>query len=210
MHGKSFNEYYMNNKGIFYKHYDININNTKKSFDIYWGDPDIIFGKSLNVPYPLAFIKFPKWAHEPDTRIYLHEKIELKYSIAFEYILSHEIGHFCLFDIFGINHPMGDIYLNEIETEIWADYFSYLYFRKYRGIIDIEQLEKIFIEIDNLQNLIYNIPSIDFNKYSFINKMEYLRDFPKNIESAIKNNDQNTHLMLNIFDKLLIQINELA
>ena len=208
MYNKSFEEYYKNSKGTFYKQYEIIVNNTKKFFDIYWGDPNIIFGKSIDVPYPLAFIKFPQWASEPDTRIYLHDKIEIKYNTAFEYILSHEIGHFCLFDIFGINHPKGNIFLNVNDTEVWADYFAYLYFKKYRNINNIEQLNNILLEVDNLQNLLYNIPSADLNKYSHTNKMKYLNEFSNKIETDI--NNKNIHLMLNTFDEILIQLNELV
>ena len=205
----SFNNYHKNNEGMLYRHYDIAINNTSRPFDVYWGNPDIIFGKSLEVPYPLAFIQFPKWASEPDTRIYLHEKIELKYSTAFEYILAHEIGHFCLFNIFGINHQKGNVFINVLETEVWADYFAYLYFNKYRKIHTIEQLECVLSEIDNLQKILYNIPTADFYKYSYRNKIKYLKEFSTKIHIAINKNDKNTHLMLNAFDEILMQINEL-
>ena len=210
MYSKSFKEYYRNNNGICYKQYEIIVNNSKKSFDIYWGDPNIIFKKSFDIPYPLAFIKFPQWASEPDTRIYLHENIENKNNTAFEYILSHEIGHFCLFDIFGINHPKGNIFLNVDDTEVWADYFAYLYFKKYRNINNIEQLYDIFLEVDNLQKFLYDIPSTDFDKNSYTNKMDYLKKFSNKIETAINNRDENTHLMLNTFDEILIQIKELV
>jgi len=209
MFGKIFNDYYLNNKGILFKQYNIEINKTFKLFDVYWGDPNIIFSKSSDVPYPLAFIKFPKWAHEPETRIYLHEKIEIKYNKAFEYILAHEIGHFCLFDIFGINHPRGNIFLNVNDTEVWADYFAYLYFKKYRNYVNIEEVKNIFFEIDDLQNILYNIPSNIFHKHSFLNKIEVIIDFYNKIENAKKNNEQNILLMLNTFDEILIQIKEL-
>jgi len=210
MYSTLFKEYYLNNKGKLFKHFEIIINKSEKPFDIYWGDPDIIFEKSLDVPYPLAFIKFPQWAHEPNTRIYLHEKIDLKYSTALEYILAHEIGHFCLFDIFGINHPKGNDFLNVMETEIWADYFAYLYFIKFGNINNLEQLENILLEVDNLQNILYRIPSYDFIKYSYINKMKYLVEFKNKIEIALNNNVENTHLMIKTFDEILMQINKLV
>jgi len=210
MHATSFKDCYRNNKGTLYRHYEITVNNSIKPFDVYLGDPDIIFRKSIDNPYPLAFIKFPKWANEPDTRIYLHEKIELKYSRAFEYILAHEIGHFCLFDIFGINHPKGNIFLNVFETEVWADYFAYLYFNKYKNIHTIEELESIFLEIDNLQYYLYDILTNDICQYSYTNKLKHLKEFSAKIEIAISNNDKNTGLMLKIFDEILVQVNELA
>jgi len=209
MHTSLFKDYYKGNKGTFYRHYEITVNNKSRPFDVYFGDPDIIFGKSIDSPYPLAFIKFPKWASEPDTRIYLHEKMKSIYPTAFEYILAHEIGHFCLFDIFGINHPKGFASLNEFRTEVWADYFAYLYFSKYRNIRIIGELENVLSEIDNLQCYLYNIPSSDFCKYSYINKMKYLEEFYAGLK--IDNNDhENTHLMLNVFDEVLLQVNELV
>jgi len=204
-----FNDYYINNNGTLYKEFEININNSRKIFDIYWGDPNIIFDKNECLPYPLAFIKFPKYVHEPNTRIYLHEKIDKKYTTAFEFILAHEIGHFCLFDIFGINHPRGNIFLDERNTEIWADFFAYKYFIKYRNINNLENFEKILIEVDNLQNIIYGITPDVCNEYSFTNKIKDLKLLIDKIKIDCNNGEQNILLMLDTFDEILIQIKEL-
>jgi predicted SprT family Zn-dependent metalloprotease len=206
---KLFNDYYKNNNGKLFKIFKININNNPLIFDIYWGDPDIIFDKLTLVPYPLAFIKFPKWKNDPNTRIYLHEKVDINYATAFEFILAHEIGHFCLFDIFGINHPKGNVFLDEYTTEVWADFFAYKYFMKYRNINNFEQFEKILIEVDNLQNFIYNITPDVCKEYSFTNKIKDLQLLKEKIQTGYNNGDQNILLMLGTFEKVLIQIKEL-
>ena len=202
----SFYEYYKNNGGILFKKYEIYINNTTSIFDVYWGDPNIIFNQFSNEPYPLAFIKFPKWKHEPNTRIYLHKNIEINNEVAFEFILAHEIGHFCLFDIFGINHPKGNIFLDVHDTEIWADYFAFLYFIKYRNINNLEQLKISLLEVDNLRNNIYNI--IPNDEYSFANKTKYLELFLEKIK-LFSNDDKNISLMLVTFEDILNQIGKL-
>jgi hypothetical protein len=40
--------------------------------------------------------------------------------------------------------------------------------------------------------------------------MKYLKEFSNKIEIAINNTDENTLLMLNTFDEILIQINTLV
>ena len=207
---KLFNDYYKNNNGILYKTFEINIKNTQKTIDIYWGDPNIIFDNHTYLSCsPLAFIKFPRYKNDPDTRIYLHEKVDKKYTIAFEFILAHEIGHFCLFDIFGINHPSGHISLNKYYTEVWADFFAYKYFKKYRNINNLEQFEKVLMEVDNLQNIIYSTTPDVHNEHSFAYKIKDLHVLQESIQIDCNNNAQNTLLMLNTFDEILIQINEL-
>jgi len=154
-----FKEYYFNNKGIIYKSFAIKINDYQYNYDIYWGDPNIIFDKETQIEnLPLAVTIIPHRKYYPNARIYLHKEIEEK-NKAFEVVVAHEIGHLWLHDIVGFNNPYTNNIMNEYESEKWADYFSYCFFKKYRNvdniesfIIKLEEVNKIQIKIYDLKN----------------------------------------------------------
>jgi hypothetical protein len=74
-----FRDYYFNNKGTLYKSFDININNFHHSYDIYWGNPDIIFNNDgYTIYHPLAVTQIPQRKNYPNQRIFLHEKFDKK------------------------------------------------------------------------------------------------------------------------------------
>jgi hypothetical protein len=206
---ESFKEYYKNNRGIFYKKFEERINNENIIFDIYWGDPNIIFDKQILGLYPMAFIKFPRWKNDPNTRIYLHEKLEKKNAKAFEYVLAHEIGHFWLFNILGINHPKTTFRLGERETEEWADYFAYRFFVKYRNMNKLEQLEEVLKEVENFQRSIYNMDPDIYYKFSFVDKIKDLNILENKIQIAYNNGDQIIIQMLDTLELILNLVKEL-
>jgi hypothetical protein len=166
----SFNEYYKNNMGILFKKFDMIIGNRYLVYDIYWADPGIIFnGINVIEKLPLAVTIIPKVTSHPNPRIFLHEKLELKYKDVFEFVITHEIGHLWLYDIIGVHQ-----HLTPCDVEIWADYFAYNFFIKYRNITKLEQFNNILNKTLILQGQINNIPHETFNKV-FHKKMEDIR-----------------------------------
>lgn len=185
---KLFKEYYFNNEGTLFKSFEISINTFNYSYSIYWGDPDIIFdGKTLRETYPLAVTIIPQRNNYPNPRIYLHEKLETKYNNAFEVVVAHEIGHLWLHDIVGINNPSTSNYMSEKESEIWADYFAFSYFVKYRNINCLEDFSKVLEEASRLQVEIYNLDPGQHMESTFINRMNDLKLLEENISIRIEN-----------------------
>jgi Zn-dependent protease with chaperone function len=123
LYNELFKDYYLSNRGKKYKSFSIAINRYHYKYDIYWGDPNIIFDKAtINVLLPLAVTVIPHRFNYPNPRIFLHEKLEVK-NDAFEVVVAHEIGHLWLHDIIGINNPSTTNCMNESDSEKWADYF---------------------------------------------------------------------------------------
>jgi len=123
---EQFRDYFVNNKGTLYKKLYIHMGTRSYMCDIYWGDPKIIFYvDSVKDNLPLAMTVLSKIAGTYNPRIYLHDKLELKYNSIFEMVVLHEIGHLWLIDIIGIGNQ-----LTPNESEVWADYFAYRFFVK--------------------------------------------------------------------------------
>ena len=153
-----FRDYYLNNKGILFKSFQINIRNFRYRYDIYWGDPSVIFdAKALAEDFPLAVTTISHRYHDPNPRIFLHEKLDQKHNNVFELVIAHEIGHLWLHDIVGFNNPSTNSFMNESESEIWADYFSYSYFVKYRHTTCLDGFTKILKDASSLQLKIYDL-----------------------------------------------------
>jgi hypothetical protein len=207
---KSFEDYYKNNKGIFYKTFEITINNISTVFDAYWGNPNIIFDNRLLQYHPLATKIFPKWQTDPEIRIYIHEGVEKNYTNAFEFILAHEIGHIWQYSILGINNPRGHVYLRDQERETWADYFAYKYFVKYRNINTFEQFISVLNDCDTLLKIIYNItPDISSNN-SFVYRLQFLETLDKKFQIGYSKEDNDIvkvfyslELMLSLLKELI-------
>jgi len=202
-----FDEYYRNNKGIFYKSFETNINNIHNIYDIYWGNPEFIFYNQDIKDQPLALTQFSRWMHDPNTRIYLHEKIEKKYNNAFDFILTHEIGHIWLRDVLGINHPRGHVFIDN--TESWADYFAYIFFQRYRNITNLEQFKNILLDCDNLCKNIYSISHDTPEKFSFVDRIQGLVNLTERIQNEITTNTQQIqHILysLDLFFPFIIDI----
>lgn len=185
-----FKDYYFNNKGILYKSFEININDFHGSYDIYWGDPNIIFDdKSSKESFPLAVTTISNIVNYPKPRIFIHNKLEKEYKNVFEMIIAHEIGHLWLHDIVGLTQQK-KCYMNEKVAEIWADYFSYKYFIKYRNIYKLNQFVEIFKEVSSFQLELYNLAPNIYMEYTFNQKVKKLKLLDENNISKLENDDQ--------------------
>jgi len=148
----SFKDYYLGNMGKLFKSFETNINNHHFYYDIYWGDPDIIFdNRVLYDIYPLAVTMIPQSTKYPNSRIFIHEKLDLKFKHEFKIVLAHEIGHLWLHDVVGINHRMTTARMEEHEAEIWADYFAFRTMQKYSEISSLDSFNIHYEKISNLQ-----------------------------------------------------------
>jgi len=157
-HKDIFKDYYLNNKGVLFRTFEININNFRRRYDIYWGDPNVILdAKALEEDFPLAVTTIPHRYHYPNPRIFLHERLDNRHSAVFELVIAHEIGHLWLHDVIGFNNPSTDYVMKENESEMWADYFSYSYLVKHRRISNFEGFAKILNEVSSLQREIYGL-----------------------------------------------------
>jgi hypothetical protein len=191
-----FKDYYFKNKGTLFKSFEISINNFHYSYDIYWGDPNIIFDEiTLKNTFPLAVTIIPHRYNYPNSRIFLHEKLETKYKNVFEMVIAHEIGHLWLHDIVGFNNPHTSSYMSENDSEIWADYFSYCFFVKYKFINCLEDFNKILEEAHDLQTKLYDIYPQQ-KKELFYNRIEKIQLLDKKINS-IENNNTEINRMVN-------------
>jgi len=185
-----FRDYYFNNKGTLYKSFDININNFHHSYDIYWGNPDIIFNNDgYTIYHPLAVTQIPQRKNYPNPRIFLHEKFDKKNTSVFEMVVAHEIGHLWLHDIVGLSNPNCDYCISEDKAETWADYFAYCFFVKYRNIDCLVNFNEIQLKAVELQIEIYNADPEQQYKLANAN-IENLKILKQHINSAISNGDQ--------------------
>jgi hypothetical protein len=209
-HKDLFKDYYLNNKGKLFKSFEISINKFHYSYDIYWGDPDIIFNKEVSIEsFPLAVAIMPHRYNYPNSRIFLHDKLEKKYNNVFETVIAHEIGHLWLHDIIGFNNPSTDTFMNESESEIWADYFAYSFCKKYRNINCIESFGKILWEIGNFQMELYNL---DFNRYMdivYTKKLEILEVAEGDINYGLKNGNKIIIHMINAIEMTLNNLGDI-
>lgn len=188
-----FKDYYFNNKGTIYKSFEIKINSFNYNYDIYWGDPNIIFDKkNLRETFPLAVTTIPHRNNYPNPRIYLHEKLEKKYNDIFEMVIAHEIGHLWLHDVVGFNNPSTNYFMEEKESEIWADFFSYCFFVKYRKIDNLDKFNKILEKANNLQIEIYNLKPEQYIKLTLTKKIECLKILKEKIN--LVENPKITHM----------------
>lgn len=170
-----FKEYFFQNKGQFYKSFKIIIRNHQYNYDIYWGDPKIIFlQKSLSKKYPLAVTVIPHRNNYPKPRIFLHKDIKIENKYVFELIITHEIGHLWLHDILGYNNPSTEYLMEESESEIWADFFSYNFFKIFRNIKNIKNYLKLLKGASKVQMDLYNLNPKKYIEDTFNVKMKNL------------------------------------
>ena len=156
-HADIFRDYYYTNKGRLYKSFDININSFQQEYDIYWGDPEIIFDdKTRKNSSPLAVKIMPTRVNAPNPRIFIHEGLTQEHGNVFELVVTHEIGHLWLDDVVGLTRPSAKFYVDPIRAEAWADYFAYTYFRKYRDLNDLDVFCSIMRETGRVQSLLYH------------------------------------------------------
>lgn len=183
-----FRDYYVNNKGKLCKSFVIKINNSHMSYDIYWGDPNLIFDKkTLKESYLLAVTVIPNRNSSQNPRMFLHEKIEQKYGRSFEMIVAHEIGHIWLHDVVGFNHPMTENSMVENESENWADYFAYRFFGRYRNTTCLGNFNKILKAVINLQAQIFNLDPMQHIKCEYSKRISNLGELDGDVEIEIKN-----------------------
>ncbi len=200
-HNDLFKDYYFNNKGILFKSFEINISKFHSRYDIYWGDPNIIFDvRTLTKTFPLAVTTIPHRYNYPKSRIFLHEKLRRKYDNVFELVIAHEIGHLWLHDIVGFNNPSTSSFMKEDESEIWADYFSYSFFIKYRNITCFENFIKILEEAGNLQIKIYDLDPKQHMEFTFAGKTDNLRLKEERINFEYKNGNPTIIQMKNAIE----------
>ncbi len=200
-HNDLFKDYYFNNKGTLFKSFEMNINNFHSSYDIYWGDPNIIFDeRTLIETFSLAVTIISNRYNYPNPRIFLHEKLEKKNKNVFEMVIAHEIGHLWLHDIVGFNNPSTSTFMKENESEKWADYFSYSFFVKYRNINCLENFIKILEEAGNLQIKIYNLDPNQHKEFTFTGKIESLKLFEEKINFEFKDGNPTIIQMKNAIE----------
>jgi hypothetical protein len=203
-HQDLFKTYYSCNKGTLFRHFEIAIGDFHYRYDIYWGDPSVIFDLvALEKKFPLAVTTIPQIAHYPDTRIYLHERLERKHVRVFELVIAHEIGHLWLHDIVGVNNRLTDSRMSESEAEVWADYFSYCYFVKYRNLSCPDDFALILKEASNLQMALYDLDPVSHVEVTFTKKMESLRAKISGVALASREGDPVAIHMGNAIDTTL-------
>ena len=157
-------DYQRNNSGRFYHSFQIVIGQHHYEYDIYWGDPTVIFDQMTLVnTSPLAVTLMPHRVGLPDTRIYLHEDLSPMDVPVFEMVVSHEIGHLWHHDIVGINNPSTPQTMNERDTERWCDYFAYCFFRKFRHIENVDEFSLIMKQASLVQIELYSIEKTPWN-----------------------------------------------
>ncbi len=156
-HAKIFRDYYYTNKGRLYKSFEININSFQHSYDIYWGDPEIIFDdKTRKISSPLAVRIMPTRMNAPNPRVFIHEELTQEHGNVFELVVAHEVGHLWLDDIVGLTRPTAEFYVDEHRAEVWADYFAYSYFCKYRDLNNLDDFLNIMKEAGRVQSQLYH------------------------------------------------------
>jgi hypothetical protein len=196
-HNDLFKDYYFNNKGILFKSFELNINNINNSYDIYWGDPNIIFDrKTLISTFPLAVTIIPKRLNYPNPRIFLHDKLDKNIINVFEMVITHEIGHIWLHDIVGFNNLSTSYYMDENESEVWADYFSYYFFKRYRNIDCLNKYQKILEEVSELQIKIYYFDPKLSIEVTLTNKMDKLKILEDKIKLQLLEDNSFTNQMI--------------
>jgi hypothetical protein len=110
-------------------------------------------------------------------------------------VITHEIGHLWLHDVVGFNNPSTDYIMNENESEIWADYFSYNYLVKHRRISNFEGFAKILNKASSLQREIYGLDPKRHMENLSIKKAEDLGERIEEIEHEYgKGNPKVAHL----------------
>jgi hypothetical protein len=190
-HEDLFREYYHGNSGRLYKSFQLEIGNHKYKYDIYWGDPKVIFdSRSIADKYPLAVTAIPHRYPSPNPRVFLHEELEEKYGNAFEFVVTHEIGHLWLHDIIGFNNPSTENLMNESDSEIWADYFAYSFFLKYRQTAGLDAFEKVLKEASDIQLKMYKLDPERHIEFTFIRKLDNLKRHKEGIELQCEKGNQ--------------------
>lgn len=184
----NFKNYYFSNMGKLYKAFEINVNNHNFHYDIYWGDPDIIFDVRDSADmHPLAVTIIPQRKNYPNSRIFIHEKLGLEFKNEFEIVLAHEIGHLWLHDVVGVNHQMTNTYMKESETEVWADYFAFRVMDKYR---EMNSFYYNFEKISALQIQFYDIADSIKIKNEYVKKAEDLKKLAEDMITGLKSKNQ--------------------
>ena len=174
-------EYHELDKGVSYKAFGLSVGNRYFNYDIYWGDPEVLFDKEIIRMLPLATVAFPARRSNSCPRIYLHEKLTLEHKDAFEYVVMHEIGHLWLYEIIGVHHQ-----LQRNDTEVWADYFAFNFFKKHRGVGSFDRFKDILNETLVLHGVIYGYPKEVFGSV-FDRKAEDIRTLMESIETEQAN-----------------------
>lgn len=176
-HEAAFRDYYLSNKGRLFRSFEIRIGDHRYHYDIYWGDPNIVFSPQVRKDtFPLAVTTIPRRMGYPDPRIFLHDMLNEKHGAVFETVVAHEIGHLWLHDVVGINHPRTASRMEETEAEHWADHFSYCFFRKYRDLTAPEGFAGLLIDAAELQARFYGI---DQKEAESLGLKERPKDFVK-------------------------------
>jgi len=185
-----FREYYYGNKGTKYKSFEFRINNSHQEYDIYWGDPNVIFDEKTRMNgSPLAVRIMPTRLNAPNPRIFIHEKLTQEHNDIFELVVAHEIGHLWLDDVVGLSRPTAEFYINNQQAEIWADYFAYSFFKKYRSMESLEEFGYVLKEAGNLQSQLYNSDP-DRIEQATNERIADLHELEKGIEKDLKDNNQ--------------------
>ena len=193
-HDDIFKEYYTSNKGKLFKPLELDINGYHYSYDIYWGNPEIIFDENTRKNgAPLAVKIMPTRLNAPNPRIFVHEGLTQEYGDVFDLVVAHEIGHLFLDDVVGLTRPSALYYVDVNQAEAWADYFAYCFFREYRDMDKIDDFYSILKDVGKIQIQLYN--------------REHLQGMDEKI-SDLKNLNQSIQENLESKNPVVIQITE--
>ena len=185
-----FKEFYLNNEGKIYKSIELCIGNRRYSYDIRWGDPKTIFDpRSLQKDFPLAVTVIPHRKGYPNPCIFLHEMLDEKYGSTFEMIVAHELGHLWLHDVVGFNNPNTTTTMDESQSEHWADYFSYCFFRKYRNSTCLDDFTKVLAAAARLQIQFYGLDSVRASAPIFNRRVKDLELFDKCLQAQLSDQE---------------------
>ena len=191
-----------------YKTVTLEINDWKRSYTVYWGEPEDIFNeKDIERIHPLAITIIPKRLNLPDTHISLHNRLKDFPGLGFEFVIAHELGHIWLHDVLGFNFNINSPSIGEFDSEVYADFFAYSFFKNYRGIKTVTDLKPIFDEIFNIQTQTYTNLSLKPLEDYYIDRLNYLSDHDSKFTLALKNKDTKT---LQIEQGLELTINSLG
>jgi len=203
-------EYQRSNSGKLMLAFNIVLGSQIYQYDIFWGDPSIIFDQETRFnSSPLAVTLIPHRHGLPATRVFLHEGLNPNNVNVFEMVVAHEIGHLWLHDIVGFNNPSTRQSMSERDTESWCDYFAYCFFQKYRGISNAESFSEIIRSTGELQMELYSIDKTPENIEHFSTRANDFLQFSFKVGVLQIDGDRFVAQMLSTIETTLVALSDI-